>query len=733
MAVFRVDKFSAGVEYDRRRQVESGRRLLAREHFAFFRAFVEGVDEVESARRYLDPRMDPRVVRRTRNWIQAELAAAAARPPLRSWKRMFAVADSLVSAVKKALDEQPSKVSHRHSLAGKSNRKLASACGAGSASGFVEAVAQGVPTFEEFAERYEDFDLLELRRIYLDQYGDVAPRSSEQDAVNSRRDRRERLRLRQIQLLHVLEDAVASVPNPSDPLSAWFAPELAEALASVGIRTVDALMVAIRSGGRRWWVSVPRLGPAKAEQVQLWLSRHADEIRWTAPAHLEKPLRKGGSALLVQARGISAGIVPLEFYCPPPSLSGEAGTNRDPERKHLTVARTDIEAISLWVQARASNPNTARAYRREAERFLLWANHELRKPLSSVTEGDCIAYRDFLGLLGRVPADEPTGLWRFRLPQALWYSRSRRRDERYGADWKPFAGALSESSQKQALQVLKLLFAWMCRKRYLVIDPIADVKYSRAWRSELAAAGLKGDARSQGGTAGDPTRRALTLGQWTYVLGQAENLGSGFYEERLRFLLVFAFGTGLRLSETVASRVSMIKRYPLATQVGERTELEMTGKGERERKIPLTPVVLGALHRFMEARGLGSRWDQWPQEAPLVCDLRGRPLGASAVYKILRAFFRACAGGLEKDGRLLDAKTLGRASTHWLRHSCATHAVAQGVHLEVMQRILGHESLQTTGRYTKAEDETAYLALARFHAALEQGGFGASGVRQAPL
>jgi len=85
---------------------------------------------------------------------------------------------------------------------------------------------------------------------------------------------------------------------------------------------------------------------------------------------------------------------------------------------------------------------TARAYRREAERLLLWALVERGKPLSLLTTMDCAAYID--------------GFLRDPQPAERWVSP--RRVERFDPDWCPFATPLSDRSRETA----RVILASMC-------------------------------------------------------------------------------------------------------------------------------------------------------------------------------------------------------------------------------------------------------------------------------
>ena len=66
-------------------------------------------------------------------------------------------------------------------------------------------------------------------------------------------------------------------------------------------------------------------------------------------------------------------------------------------------------------------------------------------------------------------------------------------------------------------------------------------------------------------------------------------------------------------------------------------------------------------------------------------------------------------GGRRDDPRA--ASSIREASTHWLRHTYASHAAARGVPQDVLQANLGHESLATTSIYVRAEKARKHRAM----------------------
>jgi site-specific recombinase XerD len=89
-----------------------------------------------------------------------------------------------------------------------------------------------------------------------------------------------------------------------------------------------------------------------------------------------------------------------------------------------------------------------------------------------------------------------------------------------------------------------------------------------------------------------------------------------------------------------------------------------------------------------------------------------RHLTPAAVYLIVKEVFRRAADMLET-GDVAGAETLRRASTHWLRHSAASHQADAGTDLRFIQKNMRHASIQTTGIYLHAEDDKRHTETVR--------------------
>ncbi|GAA4038107.1 tyrosine recombinase XerC [Parerythrobacter jejuensis] len=149
--------------------------------------------------------------------------------------------------------------------------------------------------------------------------------------------------------------------------------------------------------------------------------------------------------------------------------------------------------------------------------------------------------------------------------------------------------------------------------------------------------------------------------------------------KRDRAVLLLLYGAGLRIAEALSLQGSDV---PL----GER--LEVTGKGGKERIVPLLPIIRATVADYVEAC-------PWPikQDGPLFLGARGALLSQGMVQKATARARRVL--GLP-----------ATATPHALRHSFATHLLGAGADLRSLQELLGHASLGSTQIYTKVDAAT---------------------------
>jgi integrase/recombinase XerC len=148
---------------------------------------------------------------------------------------------------------------------------------------------------------------------------------------------------------------------------------------------------------------------------------------------------------------------------------------------------------------------------------------------------------------------------------------------------------------------------------------------------------------------------------------------------RDRAVLMLLYGAGLRISEALSLTGGDL---PLGET------LTVTGKGSKQRVVPLLPIVRDAVADYLAKC-------PWPQarDGPLFRGAKGGPLAQGLVQKAV-ARARVALG--------LPAS----ATPHALRHSFATHLLGAGADLRSLQELLGHASLGSTQIYTKVDAAT---------------------------
>ena len=176
---------------------------------------------------------------------------------------------------------------------------------------------------------------------------------------------------------------------------------------------------------------------------------------------------------------------------------------------------------------------------------------------------------------------------------------------------------------------------------------------------------------------GAPEAAALTSIETLRLPGTARWIAA-----RDAALFTLLYGAGLRIGEALGLDVGAASGRTL----------RVLGKGAKSRDVPLLPVVSEALSAYEAALADdpdAGGFDRAPG-APLFLGARGRRLSAAVAQKRLRAL-RPLLGLPES------------ATPHALRHAFATHLLAQGADLRVIQDLLGHASLASTQVYTRVD------------------------------
>ena len=260
-------------------------RRLGRHHFAHLRAVAEGLDFTQCAARYLGTEHGYEA--RTAHQQTVDAVRAVARRRGEPWR-----------------------------LVGLS----------------IKTTGAERPTLDTFADgRFDGFSEAEVLEIYQETF-----------PADRKATRSQRLRARQLALLHRLEAMAAEQPQDGDLVAGWFDDRTADKLTAAGIISLGELNARIATGGR-WYRTLPAVGEAKARRI----AQHLATLLPAAP----RPVRPVFT--LVAAPSPALAVLPA--LLPDFSPSSQDGKPR------LLDVSNDVDAVQAWISARAGSPATAKA------------------------------------------------------------------------------------------------------------------------------------------------------------------------------------------------------------------------------------------------------------------------------------------------------------------------------------------------------------------------------------
>lgn len=304
------------------------------------------------------------------------------------------------------------------------------------------------------------------------------------------------------------------------------------------------------------------------------------------------------------------------------------------ERARLSAAAdlaARVEDWKRWLRhERRASPHTLAAYGRDLAAFLAFTAEHLGRP-----------------------------------PALADLSTLQRLDFRAWLAMRTEAG-LQATSSARALSVIRSFFRFLARQGHGANGALGTVRTPRLPRA---------------------VPKALTVAEAEEILD--DDGEDGWIGKRDMAVMALLYGCGLRLGEALSLNRGDL---PRAAGGGDMASLTITGKGRKQRLVPLLPAVCAAIEDYLAACPFGG-----DAATPLFRGARGARLNPRLVQARLQNM-RARLGLPES------------ATPHALRHSFATHLLAGGGDLRAIQELLGHASLSTTQRYTDV-DAAALLAV----------------------
>ena len=213
-------------------------------------------------------------------------------------------------------------------------------------------------------------------------------------------------------------------------------------------------------------------------------------------------------------------------------------------------------------------------------------------------------------------------------------------------------------SSARLLSALRRFYRWLLREQRIAVDPTLHIAMPRLPRALPA-------------TLSERSVEALLMAP-----DSDDTLGL-----RDRAMLEVLYATGLRVSELVGLELARVNARQGLVRV--------TGKGNKERLVPLGEEALTWIERYLlQSRPLLERGN----DPHLFLSQRGRGMTRQTFWYRIKA--HAASAGIRT-----------QLSPHTLRHAFATHLVDHGADLRVVQMLLGHSDLSTTQIYTHVARE----------------------------
>jgi len=228
---------------------------------------------------------------------------------------------------------------------------------------------------------------------------------------------------------------------------------------------------------------------------------------------------------------------------------------------------------------------------------------------------------------------------------------------------------LSSSSLARRLSALRSFFRCLNDEGLLEHDPTEDVESPKTWRTLPEVLSV------------EEVEELLAQPDATTPLGLRD-----------RAMLELMYASGLRLAETAACRAADLDASAAMVRV--------LGKRSKERIVPVGSVALEWIERYRtEARPKLLRGRTSPV---LFVSRLGKRLTTAGMWKRVRGYVR----GLPWRKRV---------TPHTLRHSFATHLMANGADIRVVQALLGHASIGTTQIYTHVDTDRLKSVHRQYH------------------
>lgn len=243
---------------------------------------------------------------------------------------------------------------------------------------------------------------------------------------------------------------------------------------------------------------------------------------------------------------------------------------------------------------------------------------------------------------------------------------------------------MQASSVQRHISSMRQFYRWLLSRQIILDNPALMLERPKKWRrvpTVLSAASL----------------RAI-IDATTSDLAECEGV-EALLRKRDRALIELLYASGLRVTESATLELQNVY-----LEVGGRKDLgavRVLGKGNKQRIVPMHKAAQDALRDYIKDCRPALLKGDGNDLGRVFLSKTGKPLERVAIWKLLKGY----------------AKKAGVPSVHphKLRHSFATHLLAGGADLRVLQDLLGHADIGTTEIYTHVDRSKLRQVIGKFH------------------
>ena len=331
-------------------------------------------------------------------------------------------------------------------------------------------------------------------------------------------------------------------------------------------------------------------------------------------------------------------------------------------------ANNDLEAAIVWLQ-RHSNTNTYRAYKREAERLLLWCCYEQGLSFNELTLQDIEQYFKFLSHPNKKLLSSP----------------------------------LEGPAKAFAKRAINSLFNFLVVANYLRFNPLKLLKKNNKL-IDFTEHKYK------------VWERMLEIDEWQAVQQALGNMPETTRAEidnkmRTQFLFSLLYFLGLRINEVATHTWSSFRKRE------DQWWFFVKGKCNKLGHIPVNEQLLAYIKNYRLHLGKAMLPKTKDTDPLLISTTTNRPLKVGQLYNLVKAIANMAASYFPED--VAKQKKLKKFSPHWLRHLSASHQDKAGVPASIIQANHRHSSFQTTQVYVHAEEARRFTEIQKLSMKLQ--------------